>query len=55
MLDGWISMSARFWDAKRINHLLFRAWYEEDIYDPKHFAEMLTGWFQAKKALSAGS
>lgn len=26
-------MSARFWDAKRINHLLFRAWYEEDIYD----------------------
>jgi hypothetical protein len=28
--------------------------YEEDIYDPKHFAEMLTGWFHAKKALSSG-
>ena len=26
-------MSTRFWDAKRINHLLFGAWYEEDIYD----------------------
>src|SRR3569623_1752961 len=26
-------MSARFWDAKRLNHLLFGAWYEEDIYD----------------------
>jgi len=26
-------MSARFWDAKRINRALFGAWYEEDIYD----------------------
>ena len=26
-------MSLSVWDAKRINHLLFRAWFEEDIYD----------------------
>jgi Sulfotransferase family len=26
-------MLPRRWDAKRINHLLFGAWFEEDIYD----------------------
>jgi uncharacterized protein (TIGR02246 family) len=29
--------------------------YEEDIYDPKHFAAMMTGWFEAKKKLEKAS
>jgi hypothetical protein len=23
--------------------------YEEDIYNPKHFQDMIQGWFEAKK------
>ena len=29
--------------------------YEEDIYDPKHFEAMVTGWFEAKQRCAAKS
>jgi hypothetical protein len=50
--DGSIHQAYNFTLLKYAGDSLWS--YEEDIYDPKHFAAMMTGWFEAKKALSGG-